>query len=270
VVEELGRRHPLLRRLRALRRDPARRRTEGLLLAEGLHLAAEVLRSAVRVELVVSSPRLERAPGGRELLREIDDRGLPRVLVADAVLDDLQDARTAQPILMLVQRPERAPDAGLEPAGGVPLVAVADGVQDPGNLGSLLRTAHAAGATAFAATGEGADPFHPRAVRASAGSVLRFPPLVEPRSTLVERLRRRRIVCIGADPAGRLDHRRADLTRPVALFFGGEGRGLAPPLREVLDETVRIALQAEVESLSVTAAAAVLLFEAARQRAGEA
>ena len=146
------------------------------------------------------------------------------------------------------------------------MIGVAHGIQDPGNLGSLFRTLQAAGATACFVADACADPFHPRAVRASMGSILGLPVLVEPTETLLPRLRDRGIALVAADASGEREYPQCDMTRALAVFFGGEGRGLPAELLAKLDESVRVPLHSGVESLSVGAAAAVLLFEAARQR----
>ena len=184
------------------------------------------------------------------------------------MIQSLQDARSAQPILSVVRRPQWPPDTGLTMAQPGALLGVVHGIQDPGNLGSLFRTLHAAGGTACFVDDGCADPFHPRAVRASMGSILRLPVLVEPTGDLLPRLRERGIALVGADASGEHEYQRCDLARPVAVCFGGEGHGLPPELLAELDETVCVPLHSGVDSLSVGAAAAVLLFEAARQRRG--
>ena len=266
MIPTLGRRHPMIRRLRALRREPALRREQSVFLAEGLHLAQEALRSHADVELVVFSGRLSSSAEGRDLRRAIERRRLPCAETADAVLDSLQDARASQPILMLVNRPRHAPDAGLDASGTLPLVVVAAGIQDPGNLGGLLRTADAAGATACCVTEGSADPYHPRAVRATMGSIYRVPLHVPSAEGLLPRLRAHGLRLIAADPTSGANFDRCDFTVPAAVLFGGEGAGLPDSLRNAADESVRVPLRHEVDSLSVGAAAAVLLFEAARQR----
>ena len=267
MLQVLGRQHPTIRRLRVLRTDATRRRAESVLVAEGIHLAQEALAAARdSIELVLLSPELSGSEEGRRLLARIRESEVPCFETSDSVIQTLQDARSAQPILTLLGRPSWPRDGGLSTASRNPLVGVAHGIQDPGNLGSLLRTLHAAGGTACFVDGAGADPFHPRAVRASMGSILRLPVFVEPTEQLLPRLRERRIALVGADASGEQDYSDCNMSRALAVFFGSEGRGLPPALLSELDETVRVPLHSGVESLSVGAAAAVLLFEAARQR----
>ena len=264
----LGKSHATMKRLRALRRDAARRTTEGVFVAEGLHLAGDALDCGAPVEMVIVSPRLASTAEGRQLRQRVEERGLALSETSDAGLESIQDARSPQPILMLIRRINRSLADCLSESGKNPLLLVAHGVQDPGNLGSLLRTAEAAGAGAFFTTPGAADLFHPRAVRASMGSILRLPALGVELDTLLPELRRRGVALAGTDPRAGKAYGECDLSGPLALFFGAEGKGLPVELAGALDTVIRIPLAPGVESLSVGAAAAVVLFEAARQRTG--
>jgi len=262
----LSRHHPTVRRLRALRRDAALRRAEGVFVAEGLHLAAEALDARAPVELVVSSAELTERVEGRQLLKRIHDAQLPHAETTPRILESLQDARSPQPVVTLVRMSEYTLGECLERKRTPPLVAVACGVQDPGNLGNIQRSADAAGAAALVVTGESADLYHPRCVRAGMGSVFRLPALILELDPLLETLGEHEVATLAADPAVGDPYDAVDLTGAVALFFGREGAGLAPRLLERIDRSVVIPMSSGVESLSVGAAAAVLLFEAARQR----
>jgi TrmH family RNA methyltransferase len=264
----LGRRHPLLQRLRALRRDGALRRSESVFVAEGIHLAREALASRLRIDSVVIAPRLRRNAEGLALIEEIRTRGLDCHETTDERLAQAQDARSPQPIVMIVERPLWNAETILGDAN--PLVVVAWGLQDPGNLGNLFRTAHAAGATACLLQGPSADAFHPRTVRASAGAAFRLPTLADGSGELLERLARGRVALIATAADGTTDYPACDFTGPSAILFGAEGDGLPPELTERAARVVRIPLTDDVESLSVSSAAAVILFEAARQRGREA
>jgi TrmH family RNA methyltransferase len=265
----LGRHHPLVARLRALRRDGARRREEGVLVAEGMHLVREALLAGARISCVVVSPRLTRTSEGRGLHAEILHRGIELLEAEEGLLDSLQDARSPQPILAVVHADYcRLDDALALPKEGVsPLVVVVDHVQDPGNLGAIVRTADAAGATGFVASGESADLHHPRAVRATMGSLFRLPAATASRAAIEAALRERGFRMVATAPRDGTPYDAVDLTGPLALVLGGEGAGLGPAWLDVAHARVSIPIRAGVDSLSVGAAAAVLLFEAARQRA---
>jgi TrmH family RNA methyltransferase len=184
----------------------------------------------------------------------------------DATLDALQDARSPQPIVLLVKRSDVGIETVFERSRGIPLVVVACGMQDPGNLGSVLRTAEAAGATGFAATPGGAELTHPRAVRATMGSIFRLPAAEADAEAVVALARRNGVTLVGAAARHGTPYDALDWTRPCALLLGSEGAGLPPEIAARLDAHVTVPMRDPVESLSVGAAAAVLLFEAARRR----
>jgi TrmH family RNA methyltransferase len=261
----ISRSHAIARRLRALRNEPALRAAEGVLVAEGTHLAQEAIAAAAVIELAVVSPRLLASSEGRALSGRLRQAGVRVHDTSDETMDGLQDARSPQPIVLLVRRRSWSLDAVL--AGrGVPLVLVACGVQDPGNLGAMMRTAEAAGATGFLATSESADLTHPRAVRATMGSIFRMPAAGTALDAVLDRAASAGLRLVGADAAGATAYDAFDWTPPLALLLGAEGAGLPEEARNRLHARVAIPMAAGVESLSVGAAAAVLLFEAARAR----
>ena len=262
----LARRHPLVRKIRAWRRDRPARDADGVFVAEGTHLALDAIDAGADVVLAVVSPGLRAHPDGPAILTAFDAHGVPVWWTEDEVLSTLQDARTAQPVVTVVRRAiPRDPDPNVGP------VVVACGLQDPGNLGSIVRTAAAAGACAVIACAGGADPFHPRAVRATAGALYRLPPTVGGRPADVLRaLARSGFTTVGATAAGTVPYDRLDWTAPVAVVLGSEGGGLPADIVERLEISVSIPMQRGIESLSVGAAAAVLLFESARARRGRA
>lgn len=264
----LSRTDPLVALVRRISKDPAERRAEGLLVAEGTRLAREALGSKLAIHSVIVSPRLTREPSGQELLERIASARVPLRRADDKLLDSLHDAKTHQGILMLVER-SAVPCEQLTSSEGPALILVACGIQDPGNAGALVRLADAAGADGVVSAG-GADPFGPKAVRASAGSIFRVPVARIADDTELVRIlgdmRATRYRLAGAVPRGGVAHREAPLTGPLVLCVGGEGAGLPPSVEALLDTRLTIPMNPRVESINVAAAAAVLLFEAAAQR----
>lgn len=269
-MTRLGKHHPLVRRIRTLRRQGAERRAAGLLLAEGVRLAEVALSSGADVSCALVSSRLEATRNGAHLRRRLEGARIPVYELSDRDLDSLEDARSPEPVLLLVRFRFLAPGELLDRIEPRPLVVVACGVQDPGNLGSLLRTADACGASGFVATEGGVELDHPRAVRATAGSIFRLPAARAEAGWLVEELRRRGYRQVAADPRGRIVYDGADWSGRLAIWLGSEGSGLPLEILEAVDETVRIPMEPGVESLSVGAAAAVVLYEARRARTGRA
>lgn len=266
VGSQLGRSHPLLGRIRLLSRSPDERLRSGLMLAEGVHLAWEALAESARIHEAIVSPRLQRDPRAPDLLAQLRRVGVTVWHASDTLLDSLHEAESHQGILAVVERP-RIPSAHLIPSEGRrALVLIACGVQDPGNMGALVRLADAAGASGMLAVG-GADPFGPKAVRASAGSVFRLPVSrardVSEAIALASTIRGRGGIAAGAIPRGGLTYLGADLSASLALFLGAEGAGLPDEVKAVLDLQLTIPMSPRVESLNVAAAAAILLFAAA-------
>jgi TrmH family RNA methyltransferase len=255
-----SRAHPLVKRLRALRE----RRGE-LLLLEGGKLVEEALAAGVRLREAVLSPRAERDTRTRALLARLGAAGVPVRWLDDAIFASLSELETSPGLLALAERP-RFDEAAL--FRGPALVVVAAALQNPGNLGALLRCAEAAGATGALLTRGCADAFSWKALRGSMGSALRLPHVagLSPPEA-VSRLRAQQVALVLAAADGRGQRYDAwDWRRPSALALGSEGSGLPRELEDAADARVSIPMAGPVESLNVTAAAAVVLFEAARQR----
>lgn len=263
----LGRRHPLFKRVRALRRDPERRRAEGIVVAEGIRVVESAWTAGASIEIAIVSPRIDGSERGRRVRDRLASAGVPVERAAADVVEGVQDARGAQPLLALVRwRPEEGP--GPERAArSNPLVLVTAGIQDPGNLGTLVRTADAVGVDWVVVTGASVDPSHPRAVRASAGSLFRLPVYRDrdPVGT-IRSLRGNGLRLLAAGPRDGASFRDADWTGAVALVLGREGSGLPDDVEGAADASVTIPMRPGVESLSVGAAGALLLYEAIRQR----
>lgn len=262
----LGRANPLVARIRRLARSAADRERSGLILVEGIKLAGEALDAGIEVREAIVSSSLLREERGRALRSRLSASKIPIRVAADSLMRSLQDADAPQGILLLAARPDGHFISSAAP--GATLLACA-GVQDPGNMGSLVRVADAAGASGLVAAG-GADPFGPKAVRASAGSIFRLPVSrvadAAALAPLLGTLRASGRIIAGAVPHEGRDYRDVDLAHGMALVVGGEGAGIPAPLIESMDLLLTIPLSGKVESINVATAAAVILFEAARQR----
>jgi TrmH family RNA methyltransferase len=260
-----SRANPLVQKARLIGAEASARRESGCLLAEGIRLVEEALDAGAGIEKIFVSPRLCVTEKGRTLLRRVEKDRTILVETTDGVLDAIVDAETSQGVVALVRAPgsDRIPAEGPEPAYWV----VGWGLQDPGNLGTLLRSADAAGADLFLTVPGTADATSPKAVRASAGSIFRLPLTrgVAP-DDLLDAAKARGVRLYGTDPSHGVPYDEQTYEGSIGFVFGREGEGLPPAVRERLDRTVTIPMRAGVESLNVAAAAAVVLFEAARRR----
>jgi len=257
-----SRANPLYRRLRALKERAGER---DLCLLEGPRLVLEALAAGLAVVEAAASPRAEASPAGPAALAELRQREVPVRRMAAELVASLSEAETSQGLLALARRPSIDEEEVFHRTP--PLVLVADGVQNPGNLGGLLRTAEAAGASGAILTKGCADPFSWKALRGSMGSAFRLPHVrggsIE---QLLDALDERGIAVLATAADGERRYDETDLRGPVALVVGAEGAGLAPAVRQRAAARLRIPLEKPVESLNVGVAAALVLFEAARQR----
>jgi TrmH family RNA methyltransferase len=259
-----SRKNPLVQRTRAARDG----REKELVFVEGVRLCEEALRAGVGFEFALHAAALEENERGARLLEELR-RVCPRVLaVSESVIESVSDTKTSQGVVALARRPRTGEDfIGL--GGGTPLVVILHRANNPANAGAMLRVAEAAGATAAISTKGSTDLFSPKALRGSMGSAFRVP--LWTGASLEEALRwcaGRGIRTISAGTGASTDHTEIDWTIPRAVVVGPEAGGLSDEELRAADETVRIPMREPVESLNVAVALAVILYEAARQRAG--
>jgi RNA methyltransferase, TrmH family len=260
-----GRHNPLLKQLRqAFSR--AQRTADGDCAIEGLRMLEEAIRSGLRFRAVFF----------RESAQDRAQRLLPQIgahvetlLLPDKLFDASVPSETPQGVAALVRLKEFSLDDVLENerlrVG--PIMALAS-LQDPGNLGTIIRSAEAFGSAGII-LGEGTvSPLNAKAVRASAGSIFRLPVVVAAAGLedVVTKLRTKsvRLIATSSHKGTTLDQ--ADLTGPIAVFIGSEGSGLARGLVTQMDEVVAIPHTPQVESLNAGVAGSIILYEAARQR----
>ncbi len=245
---------------------------EGFIGIEGPRLVEEALGANLEVAALLASPAGEQFLG-RWLARV--GRGTRLLRTSEKLFATVADTKRPQGVAALV-RPRAWQFEDLL-RGDVPLVVVLAGVQDPGNVGTIIRTAEAFGATGVAAARAGeqstAHPLAPKALRASAGSALRMPVLAGvPLPTLLVQLRVSGVRTYGASSSGGVSPAEIEFRTPLALLVGNEGAGLPPEVERAADALVRIPLTGSpaaagaVDSLNAAVAAAILLYEAARQR----
>ncbi len=232
---------------------------DGLWVAESLHLLDEAFRSGLTVRKVLASVRRRREVEVR--LRGHGDVALN--IVGDDLFSELASTETSQGVLALVEPPKWAFGDLFK---GTPLVVALDGLQDPGNVGTIVRTAEAFGATGVVLLKGTAHAANPKTLRASAGSLFRLPHVggLEPEE-LIGEAKKRGLTCFAASSRGGKPLSQAPVERGCVIVLGSEARGVSPLLLEASEE-LRIPTGA-VESLNVSAAAAVVLYDVSRRRA---
>jgi len=245
-----------IRRARACKDDRA--------LLEGPHLVEEAIRSGLELETLLATPDFLASAAGRALEPLLPRRPLE---VAPELLESVTDADSPRGIVTTTILPQCGIETLPEIKGGV--YVFAEGLQDPGNLGALARIAEASGAAALCLAPGSAHSRHPRALRASAGSLLRLPAIQTAGAEEVdEKLRALEPKWLALIPRGGEDLYSASLEGTLIVAVGAEGPGLSESLRRRADLEVTIPLAGEVESLNAAVAAAVVLFELRRKRSG--
>jgi TrmH family RNA methyltransferase len=257
--------NPRLKQLRrALAKPLGDAEAGGRMLAgiEGPNLLKEAVRAGLHIECVFVAEGSERLLDGLALPAETD------ILVTPAgLLDASLATETPQAVAALVETPDWTWAQVLDPARkGHALVVVLAGLQDPGNLGAVLRSAEAFGADGVISLPGTANAWNPKAVRASAGSVFRLPVLEASAELAIERLHQAGVKVWTTRTYGALRADLADLAGATALLIGNEGNGVPPDLAARSDGALTIPCPGRVESLNASVAAGVLLYEAARQR----
>ena len=236
-------------------------------LAEGPHLVEVAAASSAPIEEVFFTMDFIRTAEGKKVLNLLSQMQSPPGLLVELpanILAKISDTEAPQGIIAVVaQLPVSL--FGLK-VRKEPLIAVCDGIGDPGNLGTIIRVSDAAGADAVVVLPGSCDPFSPKAVRATAGSIFNVPVIDMGYSGLFDYLADMNIDLIVADVNASASLYRCDLQRPAALAFGNEARGVSEELASRAADSVKIPIPGKAESLNVAVAAAVCLYEAVRQR----
>lgn len=233
------------------------------MVVEGVRLVQEAQTAHVPMELLLYDPEAAgKDPRMAAIVARATAAGVRIVAASARVLAACSTLETPPGLLAVVA----IPTADLFGVLGRPdlLLAVADGIQDPGNLGTIIRVADAAGASAVAVVRGSVDPYHPKTVRATMGSLFHLPVAEADRDDLAEGLRRRGVRILVADQRGVADYAAASYRRPLALVLGAEAAGVHPLWQEAAEASLRIPLYGRAESLNVAIAAALLLYEARR------
>lgn len=253
----------LLRQARAVRDA----KIQESIFVEGLRLCAEALRSGLIIEAVIYSDEIARKDRAAALISDLAAACDRLAEVSEALLATISYTKTPQGIIVIARRPESGHLVLEHQAGAPHLLTVLHGLNNPVNVGAILRSAEAAGASGVIATSHTADPFSPKALRGAMGSAFRLPIWIGP--DYAQALRwcaEHDIQTVCADLNATISHTEYDWRVPSALIVGPESTGLNPAEVSMAGKAIRIPMSGEVESLNVAAAASVVLYEAARQR----
>lgn len=238
------------------------RKSAGIFLVEGLKMFEEMPEEKAR-EVFVSEAAAERFLRQPEIGGKLRRTGYE--LVSEEVFQKMSDTQTPQGILCVVERPRYSLEQLLNEERA--LLVVLENLQDPGNLGTIVRTGEGAGITGVIMNRGTVDIYHPKTIRATMGSVYRVPFVcVEDLREAVMAMRERGIHSYAAHLSGKKPYDDCSFQEKTAFLIGNEGNGLSSELADMADESLKIPMEGQVESLNAGIAAALLMYEAHRQR----
>lgn len=253
--------NPQAKNVAQLLQKPKARRKQGLFVAEGWKMCREMPEAWMKA-VYVTEEFYEKMPAQE---REAYERKGILEIVSDHVFQRMSDAKTPQGILCVGTQPQYTLEQIL--CGPRPLVAALEDLQDPGNVGTILRTAEGAGVSGVLLSRQCADLFSPKAARATMGSIYRMPFYrADNLAETLEKLKRDGYAAYAADLAGACHYDQADYTEKTVLLIGNEGNGLSKEMLALADKSVCIPMEGRAESLNAAMAAGILMYEAARQR----
>jgi TrmH family RNA methyltransferase len=259
----VSRENSLLRQARAVRDG----KIEELIYIEGLRLCEEAHRSNLEIEAVIASEELLRKERAAAAIEELSRVSKRVASVSEKLLESISYTKTPQGIVVLAQRPESSEQRLAASLSANSLLVVLHQINNPVNVGAILRTAEAAGATGVMTTTNTSDPFSPKSLRGAMGSAFRLPIWSGVSfEEVIAWCRKRGLASICADGEATTAYTEIDWTKPSALILGPESTGFTAEELDSAEHRVRIPMKGDAESLNVSVAGGILLFEAARQR----
>ncbi len=241
------------------------RNQAGIFLVEGLRMIQEVPKERLE-KLYVSEGFYKKYQ--KELQREGLTEGRMPEIVSDHVFAAMSDTKTPQGVLGVVRRAEY--DLKTLLASESPFLMILDNLQDPGNLGTIFRTAEAAGVTGIVMSKDCVDIYNPKTIRSTMGAIYRMPFFIaENLPEMIEKIKQEKIGVYAAHLDGTNTYDQENYRQGCAFLIGNEGNGLRSEVAECADRWIRIPMAGQVESLNAAVAASVLMFEVSRQRRNE-
>jgi TrmH family RNA methyltransferase len=239
----------------------------GLVFVEGLRLAEEAFTAGTYIHSVFFTEEFRSSERGRALIEALGSASVQLLEITPRILNFISDTKSPAGIVLLAQRPVTTILSFENIVSTKPLVLLLHRLNNPSNTGAIIRTAEAAGVSAVITTEGTADLFSPRSLRASMGSAFRLPIIQKiPFDTAMDLCRKNSLHMVGTSPTAAHRHTEVEWTRGTAIVLGPEATGLSADEISRLDQTVSIPMKRTVESLNVAVAAAILVYEAARQR----
>ena len=254
-------RNEKVRFISLLQQKAAERKKSGLFAAEGLRFVMDTPTQFMQ-ELFI------REDLDLQIRSDLENRfpGVPVSLVTGPVMEKMADTRSPQGVMALVKMPSHSEEEIIS-GSGKPLIMILEDIQDPGNLGTIFRTAEAAGVTGILLSGGCVDVFNPKVIRSTMSAVFRMPfALCSDLPEAVSKLKDKGIIVCAAWLRGSVPYDSLSYLSGTAFMIGNEARGLTEELAASADEKIRIPMEGEIESLNAAISAGILMYEAYRQR----
>lgn len=264
--------NPKVKRLVALQQKSSERRKAGVFIVEGQRELLHCINARLTVETIYYCPQIMNAGDREDLHRSNSDVDAESLLqhaatcyeVTPAVYEKIAYRGTTEGIVAEI-RPRHLQLTDL-PTGGAPLFVILESVEKPGNLGAILRSADAAGATGVIVCDPLTDLYNPNLIRSSIGAIFTVPTVACTSEECIAWLKDNNIAILTAQLQDSKLYYDTDMRRPTAIVMGTEATGLTPQWRQAADAHIRIPMLGQLDSLNVSVSAAILLFEAVRQR----
>lgn len=247
-----------IKEIKKLIKSAGRRRETGLYIVEGIRMVREIPAEDIRMLYVAESMAEKFADVCQEKKADVE-------LVRDSVFQSMSDTNTPQGILAEVYR-RSVHEEDLFAADTAPFLLIAEHLQDPGNLGTIIRTAEGAGVTGIILSADTVDIYNPKVIRSTMGSIFRMPIVVaDDLAETIDHVKARGISVYGAHLDGASFYEK-DFTGGCAFLIGNEGNGLSDEISAKADDLIRIPMCGQVESLNAAISTAVIAYEVLRQR----
>ena len=290
--------NPRIRNVVNLRKKAKERSAQDVFLVEGIRMFREIPKQLVK-EVYVSEHFLAREENRRENERALRAAGVPFEIVSDAVFEKMADTKTPQGVIAVVgqlhysfedllengerkgrdqsdgtawlaspgYREERGQGKTGRMEASAPLLLILENLQDPGNLGTILRSSEGAGVTGILLSSDCVDLYSPKVIRSTMGSAFRVPFLyTDDLHGRIRQMKEKGVRLYAAHLKGTKQYTQPDYTGPCGFLIGNEGNGLTDATAALADDYIRIPMQGRVESLNASVAASLLAYEALRQR----
>ena len=258
-----SRNHPQIKRVRALQ-TPAGRLESNEFLIEGVRPLAEAVKLGVRIEKLIVVPQLLTGVPAEKLVKQLRIKGVPCLGMLPEVYYSFTQADEPQGVAAIVRQRWDALE-NIRPGQGLCWV-VAEAVQSPGNLGTIIRSCEAVGGAGLILLGDSVDPYDPATVRASMGALFGIRFVRSTGAQFAEWKTRRQVTLVGTSPSAREDYQAVDYPRPTMILMGCEKRGVTAEVMALCDRQVKIPMVGRADSLNVGVATSLMLYELFNQR----